>query len=127
MNRLSFFYPFHFPEEISHLSQSAPRKITQHGNQIRLELLTSESSRKKITPLLLTLKNKSETPLESNERGVEKFVFVLSGNVTLQIDGNDFALKTEETLYFDASLPHKISNASPETARILITVSPSKI
>lgn len=114
-------------DEISHLPRETQRKVTRQTKEARFELLTQESSKKKITPLLVTISARSETAVESNERGVEKFIFVLEGELTVKIDQEDYPLKTEETLYFDASLPHKIVNRGAATARVLMAVSPSKL
>ncbi|MDD5217032.1 MAG: XRE family transcriptional regulator [Candidatus Omnitrophica bacterium] len=114
-------------EQISHLKSDTERNVTRQTKDLRIELLTQESSKKKITPLLLTLKGNGQTQRESNERGVEKFVMVLEGEVKVKVDQEEFSLKNEETLYFDASLPHQITNESSSQARLLMAVSPSKI
>lgn len=114
-------------EQISHLTKQAERKITHHGKNVQVELLTQETFKKKITPILTTLQGNSETAIEHSERGVEKFIFVLDGEITAKVDQEAFLLKTEETLYFDASLAHQFRNEKSKPARLLITVSPSKI
>lgn len=114
-------------EQISHLAKDAERKVTKQSKDYRIELLTQESSRKKITPLLVTLQGGGHGQREQSERGVEKFIFVLDGDVKCVVDKEEFALKANETLYFDASLPHQILNEKSKTARLLIAVSPSKI
>jgi transcriptional regulator with XRE-family HTH domain len=114
-------------EQIAHLKHDADRKITHHTKDFQFELLTQESSKKKITPLLLTLQPEAETGSEKNERGVEKFIYVLEGEVKATVEKQEFVLKSGETLYFDASLPHQIANSKAKTARLLIAVSPSKI
>ncbi len=113
-------------EQISHLKDNE-RKVTRQGQNTRIELLTQESSKKKITPLLLTLQGNSEMQREHNERGVEKFIYVLDGDVKVKLDKDEFPLLTGETLYFDASLPHQIVNEKSKTAKLLMAVSPSKI
>jgi len=114
-------------EQISHLTKEAERKITKQTKDFRVELLTQESSKKKITPLLLTLQGGSQSQPEKSERGVEKFIYVLEGDVKCIVDREDYVLKTNETLYFDASLSHQILNEKSKTARVLVAVSPSKI
>lgn len=114
-------------EEIAHLKNEEEKKVSQHNHSYRVELLTVESSRKKITPLLMTLNGESKTPRESNERGVEKFIYLLEGAVKIMVDQKEFNLKPHETLYFDASLHHYFENLNKSPAKILITVSPSKI
>lgn len=113
-------------EEVAHLPTES-RKVTHHTNQFQIELLTQESSKKKITPLLITIQGESQIPMESLERGVEKFYFVLEGEVKILLDSKTYSLKENETLYFDASLPHQISNPGKSRARLLAAVSPSKL
>jgi mannose-6-phosphate isomerase-like protein (cupin superfamily) len=113
-------------EQMTH-QKEADRKVTRQTKDVKIELLTQESSKKKITPLLLTLAGGSETQKESQERGVEKFLLVLEGEVKVKVDKNEFPVKTGETVYFDASLPHQIHNSKSKTAKVLLTVSPSKI
>lgn len=114
-------------DEIAHLTKDTERKVAHHGRNLQVELLTQESSKKKITPLLLTLHGGSETQREHQERGVEKFLYLLEGEIKAKVDKQEYALKAGETLYFDASLTHQIANEKQKTARVLIAVSPSKI
>ena len=114
-------------EQIAHLGKEAERKVTHHGKNAQVELLTQESSKKKITPLLITLQGESEMQREHHERGVEKFLYLLEGEIRVKVDKEEYTLKPGETLYFDASLPHQIINEKPKSARILAAVSPSKI
>ncbi|MFZ5801839.1 MAG: helix-turn-helix domain-containing protein [Candidatus Omnitrophota bacterium] len=112
---------------ISRLSKDDARKVTFQSKNAKIELLTQESSKKKITPLLVTLQPESEMQKESGERGVEKFLFVLQGAVTVKIEKESYELKNDESLYFDASLPHQIANTANREARLLVAVSPSKL
>lgn len=114
-------------EQISHLTKESERKATHHSAQVQVELLTAESSKKKITPLLITLQGNAKTQQESHDRGVEKFYFILEGSITAVVDGKEYLLKQGETLYFDASLTHQIINEHQKTAKIFAAVSPSKI
>lgn len=114
-------------EQVSHLTKEADRKVSHHGKNTQIELLTSESSKKKITPLLITLQSESQTQKEHQERGVEKFIYVLEGEIKACVDKEEYILKTGETLYFDASLAHQYINEKQKPAKILLAVSPSKI
>ena len=114
-------------EQISHLTKETQRKVTHHGKNIQVELLTTESSKKKITPLLITLQPGASTSHEQNERGVEKFLYLLDGEIKIKVDREEYHLKSGETLYFDASLSHQITNEKQKPVRVLVAVSPSKI
>ena len=114
-------------DQVAHLSQKDTRTVTHHTKDVTVELLTQESSKKKITPLVLTLQGGGKTEKESNERGVEKFAWVLDGSVKVKLDTQEIVLKSQETLYFDASLPHQFVNEGQKAVKIFIAVSPSKI
>ena len=114
-------------EQIAHLKKDAERKVVHHHKNFQVEILTVESSKKKITPLLITIQPETHTPSEQNERGVEKFFFVVEGEVKVKADRDEYILKLGETLYFDASLPHQIFNEKSRPAKILAAVSPSKL
>lgn len=113
--------------EISVTKKDAPRKAVHQARGCQMELLTQEVTKKKITPLLMTLAGNSRTQTEHNERGVEKFVWVLDGDIEVTAEKETYSLKEGESLYFDASLPHKFSNPKAKTAKAFIAVSPSKI
>ena len=114
-------------ENIEYRDSNASCLTTHQSSAFKLELLTQESSRKKITPLLITIQGEQEIPEEKSERGVEKFLYVLEGQVKVCLEKEEFDLKEQETLYFDASLPHRIKNTQQSRARILAAVSPSKL
>ncbi len=114
-------------DQISHITRENERKATHHSKNLQIELLVTESSKKKITPYLVTLEKESQSPVEKLERGVEKFFFILEGEAKARVDQNDYVLKTGETLYFDASLPHQLINEKSKPVRVLAAVSPSKL
>ena len=114
-------------QEIIHTKKEAPRKVTHQSRGYQTELLSQEVTKKKITPLFLTLSGNARTAQEQNDRGVEKFLWVLEGEVDVVLEKETYPLKTGETLYFDASLPHRITNPKSKTAKIFVAVSPSKI
>lgn len=114
-------------EKISHQAASPERKVFSKSDQLKYELLTQEISKKKITPLLLTLASHGKCETERAERGVEKFYLVLEGTVTAHVDQKEFILNAYDTLYFDASIPHSLSNPGAKPAKVFCAVSPSKI
>ncbi len=113
--------------EVVHLTREKPHPAVHQSRGLQIELLTQESTKKKIVPLLITLAGGAKTAPEENERGVEKFYYMLDGETKVMLDGQEYALKSGETLYFDASLPHEVSNPGSKTARLLCAVSPPKI
>lgn len=52
----------------------------------------------------------------------EEFIFVLKGEVTIQVGENVSRLAKGESLHFNSSLHHKLSNPNPEEATLLVVV-----
>ncbi|MBI4394655.1 MAG: helix-turn-helix transcriptional regulator [Candidatus Omnitrophica bacterium] len=114
-------------ERIKHQTASQERKIFAKTDQMRCELLTQEISKKKITPLLITLNAHGKSETERLDRGVEKLLFVLEGTMTVHMEGKEYTLNPQDTLYFDGSIPHQLANSGNKQAKIFCAVSPSKI
>ncbi len=114
-------------QEIVKTSKDTPRKALHQTKGCHTELLTQEVTKKKISPLLVTLSGNSKSAQEQNDRGVEKFIWVLEGDVDAVLEKETYALKTGETLYFDASLPHRFVNPKAKPSKLFVAVSPSKI
>ena len=114
-------------ERVKHHPASGERKVYAKTDQMKCELLTQEITKKKITPLLITLNAHGKNGTEQLERGVEKLLFVLEGTVTAHLEGKEYVLNPYDTLYFDASIAHQLTNAGNKQAKILCAVSPSKI
>lgn len=114
-------------DRIGHQTASVERKIFAKTDQMKCELLTQEISKKKITPLLITLANHGKSEVEKLERGVEKLLFVLEGALAVRLDQKEYTLNPYETLYFDASIPHQLINTGTKQAKIFCAVSPPKI
>ena len=113
-------------ERIGHQTASSERKIFAKTDQMKCELLTQEISKKKITPLLITLASHGKSGMEQLERGVEKLLFVLEGTIAIKLEEKEYTLNPYDTLYFDASIPHQLSNPGGKQAKIFCAVSPAK-
>ena len=61
------------------------------------------------------------------ERGVEKVLFGLEGSIKVLLDRDEYVLNPQDTLYFDASIPHQLVNSSGKQAKLFCAVSPSRI
>jgi len=49
----------------------------------------------------------------------EEFLFVQKGTVQFQYDGEIVSLKSGDSLYFDATIPHRLINQSKSPAAVL--------
>jgi electron transfer flavoprotein alpha subunit len=52
----------------------------------------------------------------------EEFIFVIKGGITIQVGENVSRLAKGESLHFNSSLHHKLSNPNPEAANLLVVV-----
>lgn len=95
-----------------------------HARKAKYELLVSRTMDKKIMPLMIKMDAGGETQKEQNKPGVEKFVYIISGNITAEVGAVTYDLKREDSLYFDASLPHSFINKGKAEAEAICIISP---
>ena len=95
-----------------------------HSKKSSYEILTGKVLSKKMMPILFKIEPGGETHLEHNPFGTEKFIFVLEGKIDVKIDGETYPLSKSNTLYFDASLEHKLMNTSKAPARVICVATP---
>jgi transcriptional regulator with XRE-family HTH domain len=112
-------------ESITH-TKPEERKAEKR-EKTTIQLLTSSALKKKMAPVLITLEGPASLPLEKEEVGVEKFIYCLKGEVELSIEKNKYRIKNQESIYFDASLSHSLSNLTSRTAEVFSITSPPRI
>jgi len=89
-----------------------------------LTMLTADVLKKKLMPVLITIEPGGSTHREETRVGTEKFVYVLEGEVEAKLGEETHQLKRGASLYFDASTPHLLHNASAKPARCLAVTTP---
>lgn len=107
-----------------HAKKNSSPITSAQSDRIKIELRTSKALKKKLFPLIITLKGNSETEEERADKSVEKFFYVIEGDVMVNLNKQEFPLKEDESLYFDGSLPHRIMNKSSKAAKIISVSSP---
>jgi len=112
-------------EKIEH-TQPTEQKVEKRG-KASIQVLTSSALKKKMLPTLITLESSSELSVQKEEVGVEKFVYCLKGEVEIKLDKASYKIKSKESLYFDASLPHTLKNSASKPAELFSVTSPPKI
>lgn len=99
-------------------------EIFVHTKKTVSEMLTPKVLDKKMMPLLIKLEPNGITHKEENKKGVEKFLFVLSGRIEITIGEKTYTLNKNDTLYFNSSVSHSMKNISNSEARIICVISP---
>ena len=108
-------------------AQPAPRAATATTHapgDASWQVLTTAGLQKKMLPLLIALKPRGRTTLETLPAGTERFLYVLEGAITAVIQGQRHPLTARQTLYFDAHLPHQLLNLAARPARCLSVLTP---
>ena len=104
---------------------SKPQVETASLNtKVSLEMLTTNVLNKKMAPVMLLIDPGGKTKKEKEAPGSEKFLFVIKGKVAVKIGDELFRLKTNDSLYFDASIPYSIANQENTGARVLSITTP---
>ncbi len=109
----------------THLSKRQENGSISHNNhKVQIELRTSKALKRKLLPCVITIKGNSESEEERAEKSVEKFIYVVEGEVILKLNKQEHLLKQDESIYFDGSLSHSILNKNSKTAKIISVTSP---
>lgn len=103
-------------------SAGRPERLVQ-GDKIRYELLVTRAMDKKLLPVLMHISPGGHTQNEKDKRGVEKFVYVMKGAMEAVVGDSSYTLKRGDSLYFDASVPHRFSTAAKSGAEVISVTS----
>lgn len=111
-------------QKVHQQKASEPRKILNKRDDFKSELLISaDISSKKIVPVLITISANAKTSRDNGENGVDKFVWIIDGEVRLTFKNAEYELKNGDSIYFDASAWHQFENLTPRAAKILVVSS----
>ena len=89
-----------------------------------ITLLTSDVLKKKLMPVLITIEPGGSTHKEEAKVGTEQFLYVFEGAIEALVGERTYSLKRGGTLYFDASIPHRLHNPSERPAKCLSVITP---
>lgn len=103
--------------------QAAVESFT-YNDRASYEILTSQLFKKKMMPIILRIDPDGKTNSEQNPAGAERFVFILEGEVNAYIGKDAYNLKTNSSLYFDASIEHHFENKGKKTAKMISVITP---
>jgi len=95
-----------------------------HSDEVSFEILTKNVINKRMMPTLVRIEEGGKTGKEQNQGGTEKFIFVLDGHVEININNQTFHLHKNNTLYFDAALPHSFRNNGKGTVKLICVATP---
>ena len=105
-----------YPKEVRLLTPDS-------DEEVKIELLIPGLGKKKMDPVLVSIKSGEETFKDPAHEG-EEFGFLLQGKINLKLDGKTFNIKKGDCFYYSADKRHSIINTGKETAKILWVVTP---
>ena len=118
---------FHFllePDRESPVVRSNQRiRLTWPGSQIGFQLLTPKLNRK-MEAFLTEREPGDQTPIARLGEQTEEFIYVLQGQVEIQLGETAYLLGPGDTIYFDGAMLQKIEPRGDQTARYLSVLTP---
>jgi transcriptional regulator with XRE-family HTH domain len=113
------------PFEIMRSSERTiiPRVVSQDGSVhgYFYESMSVRKKNRKMDPFLLTL-NEKVTNTDTYSHNGEEFLFVLKGTADLLLDGQRIVLNEGDSIYFDATLKHRLLSSSNDEVKVLAVV-----
>ena len=110
---------------VSHQVIGARSEVYVHqAGKSSLAMLTSDVLKKKLMPVLISIEPGGSTNKEEARMGTEKFLYVLEGELEATVGPDTHTLKKGSSLYFEASLPHRLRNSGSKPVRCLAVTTP---
>ena len=63
-------------------------------------------------------------PSEPHHHDGAEFIFVVSGQLSVNVDGDDTTLEEGDAMYFDSSVPHSYCSPGPTPCSAIVVVAP---
>ena len=63
-------------------------------------------------------------PSEPHQHGSAEFIYVLSGRLVVDVEGEETALDAGDAMYFDSSVPHSYRREGTVVCTALVVVIP---
>ena len=111
-------------KQLSVVKQKSRNESFVYSKKATVEMLTTKIMDKKMMPVLINIKSQGRTHIEENKVGTEKFLYLLEGKVLVKVGKEEYKLSKNDSIYFDASLPHTFCNIGKGDARALCVLTP---
>jgi transcriptional regulator with XRE-family HTH domain len=107
------------PEADYEVKRSADAQIiAEDSNRMRAHSIFSFDPLRNFETFFITFDPRCHHPSEGHMDGVEEYIFVYSGRLTLRIQEKTVILETGDAIRFRADVPHCYANVDAETCRI---------
>ena len=121
---LAYFVSAGSPRRVIHLKRGERRPA--HSAQVILENLGTGLADQTLQVLLLTLQPGADSGPDPIVHVGHEFAFCLDGRVEYKINGELHVLEPEDSLLFEAHLPHHWRNGQESPSRLLLILQASE-
>ena len=111
-------------QRVTLLEEKAHSDIFVHNEKASYEMLTMGVLKKKMMPIMIKLEPGGQTNSEQTPVGIEKFIYLLEGEMNAVIGPKTHNLHPGDTLYFEAHLPHYFKNETDLPAKAICVTTP---
>ena len=122
LRKLARFYKtnildfFDASEASSRQVRPSQRKVLEAGNGVRMELLAWGNA--VMEPHLFRIAPEAGSG-ESYAHEGEEFIYVLSGELQISVDGEEYRLNSGDSFYFESATPHRWKNPGRKETLLL--------
>lgn len=111
--------------QVSRDKEASKRRTTSHKKRVASYAyvpLTTPGEEKHLRAYRVSIDPETEHKgVEYHHEG-EEFIYVLDGGLTISVGQNISTLKKGQSISFDSSLSHKLSNPTSEKAELLVVI-----
>jgi len=113
----------HYDDAISLTRKGERRAFMRRGGPsgYNYEMIAGAKRFKRMQPYIMRPPLKFQDKRRFEHTG-EELMFVISGNVEVELSGRSLRLKPGDALYFDAHLPHRSRSVGRKNAQVLVVV-----
>jgi transcriptional regulator with XRE-family HTH domain len=104
--------------------QKSRNEVFIHDKKTSSEILASKVLNRQMMPVLLKIGKGGSTHKEETKRGVDKFIYVLDGKIEAALGDEKYVLGRNDSLYFEANVPHCFKNIGTSDARVMSVTCP---
>lgn len=105
--------------------QAARKRTTSHKKRVAsyaYKTLTREGEKRHLRAYRVTIDPETEHKGVEYHHDGEEFIYVLEGTLEIQVGRNTSTLKKADSINFDSSLSHKLSNPTGEKVELLVVI-----
>jgi quercetin dioxygenase-like cupin family protein len=99
-------------------------KVESLGSKTMISLLTTSDIEKHMEPILYEMEPGGESGRDCYTHNGEEFIFVLEGQLEVEIEKKSYILDEGDSLYFKSTQRHKFRNPGDYLVRAIWVVTP---